>query len=333
MSPQCIENFAPQPMNQPFYHEHELDRAFWFAEEPSPFTLAMIRRSSYAGRQCAKKMGRNDGHPALAHERLARCAALERQALELQAEKSRQLAELTEKNRQLQEINRVCSAYIADVAHELRNSLLTLNFYVGLLANGRSDKQEHYQRMALQSVEQLRQFVEDTLSLSRLEVAGAQRGEMQPVDLNEMIGEIVLLHQAQAEAAGLRLTFEPSVGVALVVGDRLLLSQVIINLVTNAVKYTQAGWIGVRTELLPETNEVVLDVVDSGIGIAPNDLRYIFERFYRAQDEQIETIPGTGLGLAIVKEIVNQHQGEIAVESTAGVGSHFRVRLPGASVV
>lgn len=239
-----------------------------------------------------------------------------------------QVRDLTAQNARLQEKNQVCAAYIADIAHELRNSLLTLNFYVELLAKSHSTRHDHYQQMAARSVDRLRHFVEDTLNLSRLEFAGTQRGEMVSVDLNALIHEVVTYQQVQAESVGLDLYFEPTVGLPPVLGDEHLLLQVITNLVTNALKYTRQGWVEVRTFLAEATQEVVVEVADSGIGIATQDLPYLFERFYRARDTQIDAISGTGLGLAIVKEIVNLHQGDLAVESTPGVGSCFRVCLP-----
>ena len=247
---------------------------------------------------------------------------------EAQDEMGRRVRDLTAQNVQLQEKNRVCAAYIADIAHELRNSLLTLNFYVELLAKSHSARHDHYQQMAVQSVDRLRHFVEDTLNLSRLEFAGTQRGEMESVDLNALIYEVIRQQQARAVAAGLTLRFDAAAGLPSVSGDYQLLSQVITNLVTNAMKYTPQGWVQVKTMFVSATQTVVIEVADSGIGIAAQDLPYLFERFYRARDEQIDAISGTGLGLAIVKEIVNLHQGDLAVESTPGVGSCFRVCLP-----
>lgn len=245
-----------------------------------------------------------------------------------QDEIGRRVRDLTAQNVRLQEKNRVCAAYIADIAHELRNSLLTLNFYVELLAKGHSARHEHYQQMAVQSVDSLRHFVEDTLNLSRLEFAGTRRGEMESVDLNALIYEVIRHQQARAETVGLTLRFDAAARLPSVGGDYQLLSQVITNLVTNAMKYTPQGWVQVKTMFVSATQEVVIEVADSGIGIAAEDLPYLFERFYRARDEQIDAISGTGLGLAIVKEIVNLHQGDLAVESTPDVGSCFRVCLP-----
>ncbi|MCB0182811.1 MAG: HAMP domain-containing histidine kinase [Caldilineaceae bacterium] len=294
-----------------FRTKQECPYAFLFAEVPSDYyTITGANISGTEHLQCAVKpnpCSRDD-------------AVLTGMA--------QQVRDLTAQNVRLQEKNRVCAAYIADIAHELRNSLLTLNFYVELLAKRHSARHDHYQQMAVQSVDRLRNFVEDTLNLSRLEFAGTQRGEMVAVDLNALIREVVTHQQVRAERTGLELRFVPATGLPPVLGDEQLLLQVITNLVTNALKYTQQGWVEVRTIFVAATQEVVLEVADSGIGIAAQDVPFLFERFYRARDKQIDAISGTGLGLAIVKEIVNLHQGDLVVESTPGVGSCFRVCLP-----
>jgi signal transduction histidine kinase len=106
------------------------------------------------------------------------------------------------------------------------------------------------------------------------------------------------------------------------------LFRAISNLVVNAVNYTQAGEVRVMTHHDPNAATVIVEVTDTGIGIAPEDMPYLFERFYRGRSVGSSSIPGTGLGLALVKEIVEKHQGRIEVKSVLGEGSTFRIVLP-----
>ena len=111
-----------------------------------------------------------------------------------------------------------------------------------------------------------------------------------------------------------------------VVGDGDRLGQIAANLISNALRYTEPGG-EVRLSVRRETDDAVLEVTDTGIGIAPDDLRYIFTRFWRGDRSRSRATGGAGIGLAIVRELVRAHEGRIDVESTPGRGSHFRVIL------
>ena len=133
--------------------------------------------------------------------------------------------------------------------------------------------------------------------------------------------------QARATAKGLTLRLEPADGMAVVSGDATLLRQVVANLVDNAIKYTPSGGI-VKVGLSIRDTEAVIRVVDTGIGISPDDQVRLFEKFYRIKRRDTVDIPGTGLGLAIVKSIVGRHDGRGWVESRLNKGSAFYVSLP-----
>jgi len=133
--------------------------------------------------------------------------------------------------------------------------------------------------------------------------------------------------RARAAAKGLTLRLEPAEGVAMVAGDATLLRQAVANLVDNAVKYTPSGGT-VTVGLSVRDEQAMIRVVDTGIGIAPDDRVRLFEKFYRIRRRDTMDIPGTGLGLAIVKSIVERHGGKVWVDSELDKGSTFHISLP-----
>jgi signal transduction histidine kinase len=233
--------------------------------------------------------------------------------------------ELAEANAQLTELDRLKSKFVSDVSHELRTPVSNLKLYADLLERGKPDKRAQYLDILKQQADRLAQLVEDILSLSRLEL-GEGKPQFAEVDLNALIDAIMAAHQPSADAIGLQLSFEPDKDLPPVRGERNQLAQVITNLVANAIHYTLAGEVRVSSHFAGR--QACIQVSDTGIGIDPEDLPHIFERFYRGQHTSQSDIPGSGLGLAIVKEIVVLHGGNIEVESRAGEGSTFSVYLP-----
>lgn len=233
--------------------------------------------------------------------------------------------ELAEANERLKDLDRLKSKFVSDVSHELRAPMTALSLNVDLLEHGRPDKRPHYLRLIREQVQRENQLIEDILNLSRLEL-GAAKARLAPVDVNALIAQIVALHQPVAEARNLAFTATLEPGLPAVQGEENQLAQVITNLIGNALNYTATGGVNVRTLTLP--GEVLLEVNDTGLGIAPDDLPHLFERFYRGNRTQ--QIRGSGLGLAIVKEIVDLHDGRVEVESPGvpGLGATFRVYFP-----
>jgi PAS domain S-box-containing protein len=238
------------------------------------------------------------------------------------AERTRELAMVNER---LTELDRLKSKFVSDVSHELRTPIANLKLHVELLEHGRPEKREHYLSVVKQQSRRLGQLVDDILNLSRLEMGG-ERAAFGPVDLNLLAEQIVVAHQPRAESNGLTLTFEPLLNLQPVRGEVNQLSQVVTNLVINALNYTPDGRVRVTT--FQTTEEACLQVEDTGIGIDPEDLPNIFDRFYRGRRSQRSETPGTGLGLAIVKEIVDLHDGHIDVDSQVRQGTTFKVWLP-----
>jgi signal transduction histidine kinase len=238
------------------------------------------------------------------------------------AERTRELAEA---NEQLKELDRLKTKFISDVSHELRTPITNLNLYLNLMEQGKPEKRAYYLSTLRQQAGRLAGLVEDILDLSRLEQDNA-RAVFSPVDLNQVVGQAVAAHQARAEAAGLRLAFEPGDDLPVVRGEPGRLTRLVSNLLGNAINYTPQGSVHAATQRLD--GHVCLQVRDTGIGIEPEDIPHLFERFYRGRRASQSNIPGTGLGLGIAKEIVDLHGGKIEVSSRVGQGSTFTVWLP-----
>lgn len=245
----------------------------------------------------------------------------------LEARVASRTYDLETANERLQELDKLKTKFIADVSHELRTPIANLSIYIDLLQHGNPDKQAHYITVLQQQAARLTDLVNATLGLSRLEI-GAPNLELGPVALNQVVEEILLGHQARAEGFGLQITGQFGPDLPLVWGNQTQLSQLVNNLVANAINYNLAGGRIVVETFLHSESLVCLCVSDDGIGIDEEELPHLFDRFYRGQRTGQSNIPGTGLGLAIVKEIVELHQGQIEVSSKLDEGTQFSVYLP-----
>jgi signal transduction histidine kinase len=177
----------------------------------------------------------------------------------------------------------------------------------------------------LEEVERLSMIVERLFALSRLD-AGEAQSEWVRFDLAELVattaGQMTLL----AEDRRIAVTCDAGSPV-MVQGDRSRLKQVVVNLLDNAIKYTPEGG-AVRLRVFAAQGLAVLEVIDTGVGIPPEDLPRIFHRFFRVDRTRSQHPEGAGLGLAIVESICNANRGEVEVESVPNKGSCFRVKLP-----
>ncbi len=234
--------------------------------------------------------------------------------------------ELGAANERLKELDRLKSKFVSDVSHELRTPVTNLRMYLDLLARGQAERHTHYLTILQEQADLLQHLIEDILDLSRLEMIKDTKIKFATVDLNKLVAQVVSTYQPRAEAANLHFAFEQSADLTTVQGERNQLIQVVTNLVSNALNYTPNGDVQLCTYL--DLDQVCLQIEDTGMGIASEDLPHLFERFYRGQHVNQVTIPGTGLGLAIVKEIVDLHHGKIEVRSEVGKGTVFRVWLP-----
>ncbi len=219
------------------------------------------------------------------------------------------------------------SDLVAEMVHELRTPLGALTAAAHLLQRPDLPMEQLHKlgTTVYEEVHRLNSMASDFLELARLE-SGRARLSREVVHLGGLVGECLEIIRPQAESQGVSLDSEVDPSLAPVQGDRNLLKQLLLNLLTNAIKYNHPEG-NVRVELEREADEVILRVIDTGKGIPREDLPRVFDRFYRVQDPEGRA-PGTGLGLAIAKRIVESYRGSIQAESTLGSGSVFTVRLP-----
>ncbi len=219
------------------------------------------------------------------------------------------------------------SDLIAEIIHELRTPLASLTAAAHLLQRPElpQDRHQMLSQTVLTEVQRLNDLATDFLELSRLE-SGRVHITREPVHLGGLVQECLEVVRPQAGIKQVSLGTRIDPDLAPVLGDRSLLKQMILNLLTNAIKYNRKAG-EVEVDVREENRTVVVSVRDTGIGIAQEDQARLFERFYRAHSTD-EDIPGTGLGLVIAKRIAESHQGSIDVASELDKGSTFSVRLP-----
>jgi PAS domain S-box-containing protein len=232
-------------------------------------------------------------------------------------------------NQRLRELDRLKDEFISLVSHELRTPLTSIRGYLELLLDGGAgeltDDQSRFLSVVDRNSKRLMHLVGDLLFLAQVE-AGKLQLELGDVNLDDVVSESVEAAKPIADEKGveLRASLEPTPSM---LGDRGRLAQVLDNLVSNAIKFTSEGG-SVQVNLSAMGDEALLEVVDTGIGIAVEEQDQLFDRFFRSSEATERAIPGTGLGLTIVKAIVERHEGSIEVESAAGHGTTMRVRLP-----
>jgi PAS domain S-box-containing protein len=223
---------------------------------------------------------------------------------------------------------RMKDEFVATVSHELRTPLTALRGHVELVLDGDggpvTELQQRFLRVATQSADRLGALINDLLDVAKIE-AGRVQLRKELVDLGGVLRDVSATFRHEATRRG--LTFQEDLdALPAVVGDRDRLIQVFGNLVSNAIKYTRAGAVGVSARPIYGAAEVV--VHDTGIGMTPDEQRQLFTKFFRSRDRAGRDPGGTGLGLVIAKGIVEGHGGTLSVESEAGVGTRFRVALP-----
>lgn len=236
-------------------------------------------------------------------------------------------AELEQANLQLQELDKMKSQFVADVSHELRTPLAGINTRLHLLERDKQERSAEHINLLRQRIKQLNTLVLQTLDLSRLDLTHEQIAFTE-VDLNEVTQMMVEAHRLLAKDADLEFEWIPYEKTLIIWGEENQLSQVISNLIVNAIHYTEEGKISISTSLDQKHNRAICKVEDTGIGISEDAIPRLFERFYRADSVRQSNIPGTGLGLAIVKQIVDLHKGEIIIQSEINQGTQVTVFLP-----
>jgi len=226
------------------------------------------------------------------------------------------------------------SEFLANMSHEMRTPLTGVMGVIDLmLTDGLTDEHRNNLEMAKKSAEALKQIINDILDFSRI-ATGKMSFMMQPFELRSCVRSVAAIFAMQADSKGIRFLLEIDDSVPeRVVGDEARLRQVLMNLVGNAVKFTEHGEIGVSVRpaqdpARPEQDVLLFAVRDTGIGIPAEYMERIFEMFTQADTSSAKKFGGTGLGLALSKQIVENLGGKIRVESRPGEGSVFSFTIP-----
>ncbi|MBD2089273.1 response regulator [Microcoleus sp. FACHB-1515] len=227
----------------------------------------------------------------------------------------------------LAELDRAKTAFFSNISHEFRTPLtLMLNPLEEMLQGDRLPSVERSQiAVAYRNALRLLKLVNTLLDFSRIE-AGRTQARLEPIDLVAYTSELASLFQSTIEQAGLQFTVDCPPLPERIDVDREMWEKIVLNLLSNAFKFTFAGEIAVS--LCPIGDQVELSVRDTGTGVPAEEIPRLFERFHRVEGTRGRTFEGTGIGLSLVQELVHLHGGTIAVESRLGEGSTFRVRLP-----
>ena len=237
--------------------------------------------------------------------------------------------ELKDNNLQLERANRLKSEFLASVSHELRTPMNAIIGYTKLMLDGLdgdlTEQQTADLERVVQAADNLLGLINGLLDLAKIE-AGKMELNAEEVDIPLVIDDVIELMRAGADSKSLSLRAEVASTLPTAWADRARIRQVLVNLVANAVKFTEHGGVTVRATIVD--GWITIAVVDTGVGIPPEAQTYIFDEFRQVDASTTRRYGGTGLGLAISKRLIALHGGRIWVESTIGVGSTFLFTLP-----
>jgi signal transduction histidine kinase len=226
-------------------------------------------------------------------------------------------------------LSRLKSDFVANVSHELKTPLALIRLFAETLELGRVQSQEkarEYYRVINKESQRLTQLINNILDFSRIE-AGRKEYRFAPTDLSRIVSEVIDAYRFTIEQQGFTLDVNVADELPELEVDKEALSQALINLVNNAIKYSRDEKY-LRVELKRSGDRVLLSVTDRGIGVPKSEQKKIFEKFYRAENSLVHETKGSGLGLSLVQHIMEAHGGSIEVESAPGKGSTFTLVLP-----
>jgi two-component system, OmpR family, phosphate regulon sensor histidine kinase PhoR len=238
---------------------------------------------------------------------------------------------LRERREELEKIHKLekhRQEFLGNVSHEMKTPLFHMQGYISTLAENNIDDPEIFKRYldrTEQSIERLIRILEDLDTISQLETEELE-GEMEPFDMVELCREVLDSEEINAQKKNISLILMNEQEKMAIIGDRFRIRQVLLNLVVNSIRYGKQDG-ETRIRLKNDSDTVMIEIADNGIGIGPDHLPRLFERFYRVDKGRSREQGGTGLGLSIVKHILEAHHQSIQVMSTPGVGSVFSFHL------
>jgi two-component system, OmpR family, phosphate regulon sensor histidine kinase PhoR len=227
----------------------------------------------------------------------------------------------------MRKLQRMRTEFLGNVSHELRTPIFAIQGYLETLLNGAINDEKvnkHFLGKANTHTTNLNNLLNDLIDISMIE-SGEMRLSFRYFNINEFLKELVSEQEQIAKAKNIELIYYPAKPTLQLFGDKSKLKQVMVNLIQNAVKYTEKGKVEVLVQEESDFGRIIIR--DTGIGISPEDVGRIFERFYRVDKARSRAVGGTGLGLAIVKHIVEAHSSKIEVKSESDKGSEFSFKL------
>jgi signal transduction histidine kinase len=277
------------------------------------------------------KINTGDEIECLAEEFNKMARQRQRHAVELESRIFERTRELVNANEKLKELDRMKSFFLSNVSHELKTPLTAIEGLADNMLDGVTGpltrKQANYMNGIKESTERLERLINDLLDLSVIE-AGKTQLRATTFSMPALLREVTNTLKPMAEEKQINLEIETSFGNSTACGDRDKITQVLTNLIGNAIKFTPAhGKVTMRSE---PTNDgwLRVAVTDTGPGVAPEEASRIFNEFYQITQPGREKSKGVGLGLAISKKLVEMHGGRIEVESFGGRGSKFSFTVP-----
>ena len=227
------------------------------------------------------------------------------------------------------ELGRMKSDFVSTISHEFKSPLTSIRQLAEMLQTGRVASDEHRQRyynVLLEQSERLSLLIDNILDFARME-EGKKEFEFDMVDIGPLLEKTVSTIQQQVRHEEFTVEAKIDAPLPSIQADRAAVTQAITNLIDNAIKYS-AGAKKIYVRVFKDDQYLIITVQDFGVGIKPEEIDRVFERFYRGGDELTRTVKGSGLGLTLVKQIVQAHHGSVHVESEPGRGSTFSIRIP-----
>jgi two-component system phosphate regulon sensor histidine kinase PhoR len=225
----------------------------------------------------------------------------------------------------LKKLENIKKEFVVNVSHELKTPLTVIKGYIETIEEDIDEKNGKYIRIIKNHTERLINIVHDLLTVSKLEDANIQL-DITEFKLKPFFENLSDTFEQRLKNKNLYLNINLSDENTIVNADEFKLEQLFINLIENAIKYSEKG--GITITAKAENSDLRFEVIDTGIGIPESDIRRVFERFYTVDKSRSRNSAGTGLGLSIAKHIVNLHKGKISVESKYGAGSKFMITIP-----